>query len=86
MARECAYELYMAVYEAVRAGIAAGDPEILARVSRFLGGRSGAPSLAMMLALIDARHGDPPRAREAFCTDVLCDRSCDGHPGGGTRS
>ncbi len=73
MARECAYELYVAVYEAVRLGLAAGDPQIVHRVSRFMEGRPGAISLAMVLALIDARHGDPVRAREEFCTDVLCD-------------
>lgn len=85
MARECAYELYVAVYEAVRLGLAAGDPQILRRVSRFMEGRPGATSLAMVLAVIDARHGDPARAREAFCTDVLCDRSCDAYRGGGPR-
>ena len=75
MPRECAYELYVAVYEAVRLGLAARDPEIMHRVARFMEGRAGATSLAMVLALIDARHGDPARAREAFCSDVLCDRS-----------
>ncbi len=82
MPRECVYELYVAVYQAVRQGIAAGDRDVVRRVAQLMAGRAGAASLAMTLGLIDARHGDAERPRDAFCLDVLCDRACPAWSGG----
>lgn len=74
--RECSYELYAAVYQAVRQGIAAGDADIIGRVSLHLAGRDRVTSLVMTLAIIDAKRGDGERSKEDVCSDVLCDRRC----------
>jgi hypothetical protein len=74
--RECFYELYVAIYQAVREGIASGDADIIRRVSKHLAGRDGATSLIMTLAIIDAKRGDPGRSKEDLCGYVPCDGQC----------
>ena len=83
--RECSYELYVAVYQAVRQGIVAGDADIIRRVSMHLAGRDGVTSLLTTLAIIDAKRGDPERNREALCSDVRCDARCSAWAGSGGR-
>jgi hypothetical protein len=88
--RECSYQLYVAIYQAVRQGIASGDADIIRRVSMHLAGRDGVTSLVMTLAIIDAKRGDPERSKEDVCGDVRCDGPCavwagaDGRRGGGS--
>jgi hypothetical protein len=72
--RECSHELYLAVYEAVRQGLAQGDGGIVQRVSRLAQGRDSVACLVMTLALIEARRGDPPRRKAEVCRGALCDR------------
>lgn len=72
--RECSYELYVAVYQAVRAGIAQGDDAIVRRMSMYMAERDAETCLVMTLALIEAKRGDPERGKEAVCDGVLCRR------------
>lgn len=81
--RECSYEVYVAVFDAVREGLSAGDSGVVARISRLIANRSGAAALVSTLALIEARRGDPPRSKKQVCDGVLCDAWCGA--GGATR-
>lgn len=83
--RECAYELYVSVYQAVRQGIALGDGDIIRRISMYFAGRDSVTSLVMTLAVIDAKRGDPERSAEDVCRDVRCDRTCPSRAAGGGR-
>lgn len=73
--RECSYELYRAVYVAIRQGIAEGDAHIVNRVSLQIAGRDSATCLVMTLALIEAKSGAPERRKENVC-NVLCEIKC----------
>ncbi len=74
--RECSYELYVAVYQAVQQGLASGDADIVRRISSQLAGRSGVANLVTMLAVIEAKRGDPQHGKVDVCAGVLCDRKC----------
>lgn len=76
--RECSYELYQAVYVAIRQGIATGDAHIVDCVSLQIAGRDSGTCLVMILALIEAKSGSPGRSKENVC-NVLCDIRCT-HP------
>jgi hypothetical protein len=73
--RECSYELYRAVYLAIRQGIAKGDDHIVDRVSLQMVARDSATCLIMTLALIEAKNGVPERHKENVC-NVLCAARC----------
>ena len=74
--QECSYQVYVSVFAAVREGMAAGDRDIVSRVSRLLAGRTGVIALVSTLAIIEARHGEPQRKKADVCNGVLCDRKC----------
>ncbi len=70
--RECPYQLYLAIYDAVRAGVAQRDRDIVRRISSHIAGRDAETTLVMMLALLEARRGDRPRRRDEVCDSVMC--------------
>ncbi len=70
--RECSYELYVAVYAAVRQGLAAGDRDVIRQVSTLIGSRPGPAGLVITFALIEAKRGDPERTREEVCRSARC--------------
>jgi hypothetical protein len=72
--RECHHELYLAIYDAVRAGLAQGDGDIVRRVSIQIAGRDAKTTLVMMLGLIEAKRGDPARRKDEVCDDGGCSR------------
>ncbi len=73
---ECSYELYVSVFTAVREGLAAGDKDVVSRTSQLVARRTGVAALVILLALIEARRGDPQRKKADVCNGVLCDRAC----------
>jgi hypothetical protein len=76
--RECAYELYLAIYDAVREGLARGDGDIVRRVSLYIAGREARTTLVMMLALIEAKRGEPARRKDEICNPENCPRCAKG--------
>ncbi len=79
--RECPYELYVSIYEAVRNGLATGDGDIVWRVSKFIGATPGVAGLVTTLALVEAKRGDPARDKKDVCRSLSCSTRCDHRAG-----